>query len=122
MTFTHFLPPAIFECVFGGRYKVIENTNPDVLAGIREIRTQIAFLIEKCGVGATDEILALPIPIGGGVCPRCNGAGGVLFMDDIHDEAQREDPCKLCNGTGSLPVVEKTLGQILGEVMKCGTA
>ena len=116
--------------------------NPDVLAGIREQfaiqlhtfeRSIIKVACENSPINCTweelddswkkvylmnaDIMLCKTIPIGGGVCPECKGDGelpGYL--------ASSWRTCPRCKGEGSLPIVEKTLGQILGEVMKCGTA
>ena len=107
--------------------------NPDVLAGIREQMAdkycleRYACTLEKLNYDpSTDvawqhpyirysfsfaaKILALPIPIGGGVCPSCHGDGKLRW--------DARQICSLCNGSGHLPVVEKTLAQIIKEAMK----
>ena len=69
----------------------------------QNIRTRIAFLIEKCGVGATDEILSLTLSRGGGKCDNCFGHKTVYAGKiDKLDSGWRD--CPKCEGTGQLPV------------------
>ena len=100
----------------------------DELAGIREkIAKAICYAFYKEGFPAAgdgvvervaqtlaglpfpiddNDLLALTVSSGGGVCPECGGL-------PVHYRLSFDKPCPTCNGTGQKQ--PKTLGEIIKE-------